>query len=199
MFHLPDFPLTHPGKLSHLLVARGVTSFHDAVEYLRKLPYCRLEDPRDLAVIITRSGGTFTARHALLVQLAREQGLTDLLLTLCVYEFNQEDGPEVGQVLRQYGLVTLPEMCGCLKYRQRLFTIAERGLCLQREVVSEVEIAPAQIGNFKKRYHHKYLENWLQLEKLDQHWSVEQVWRIREECLQAVERHCNQRRQPVVA
>ena len=199
MTYLPDFPLTRSGKLSTLLMNQGIDCFHRAIAYLKKLPYRRLENPRDLTAVVTYHGGTFTARHALLVQLAREQGMTDMVLTLCVYEFNQEDCPMVGQVLKRHGIVALPEMCGCIKYRQRLFTIAASDLCLQREVVSEVEIAPVQIGNFKKRYHQNYLENWLQLEKLSQQWSVEQLWRIREECLHAIERHWNHCRQPLAA
>ena len=199
MISLPNFALAQPGKLSQLLAAHGVTTFRAAIDYVQELPYRRLENPRDLAGVLTHHGGTFTARHALLVQLAREQGVNDLTLTLCVYEFNQEDCPRIEQVLEQYGLIALPEMCGCLKYRQQLFTIADDSLCVQREVLSEVEIAPAQIGNFKKRYHQNFLENWLQLEKLNQQWSVEQVWSVREECLRAIERHRNHRRQPLAA
>ena len=198
MAFLPDFPLTRSGKLSQLLVARQITTFHGAVDYVAGLPYRRLDNPRDLTILLTSSGGTFTARHALLVQLAREQGVTELMLTLCVYELDRY-GPRVEQILRHYGLIGLPDMCGCLKYHGSLFTITEGSFCPQREVVSEIEIAPAQIGNFKRRYHQNYLENWLQLEGLDQSWSVEQVWRIREECLRAIERYWNGRRRPTAA
>lgn len=200
MTHLPNFSLAQSGKVSSLFIAHGATHYYDAVGYLKELPYRRLDNPRDLSSVFAQQGGTFTARHALLVQLAREQGVMDLSLTLCVYELNEEDCPEVSQTLRHYGLSTLPEICGCLKYRQQLYTLAEDNLCLRREVVSEVEIAPAQIGNFKKRYHQNYLENWLQLEKLDQKWSVEEVWNIREECLHVLTSHWNDGcRQPLAA
>ena len=197
MIYLPDFPLTRPGKLSQLFLRQGITNFQAALAYLKALPYRRIDNPRDLSVVFTQRGGTFTARHALLVQVAREQGVTDLALTLCVYAFNQESCPGVDNVLHRYGLESLPEICGCLKYRQQLFTMQEETMCLNQEVVSEIEIAPVQIGNFKKRYHQNYLRNWLQLEKLDRKWTVEQVWRIREECLRAIEHHWNHRRRPL--
>ena len=180
-------------------MAQGITQYEEAIEYLRALPYRRIHNPRDLTTVLALQGGTFTARHALLVQLAREQGVLDVSLTLCVYELNKEVCPAVVPVLHRHGLSTLPEMCGCLKYRRKLFSIAENNLGLQCEIVSEVEIAPAQIGNFKKRYHQRYLENWLQLEKLDRSWSVERIWRVREECLTAIEKHWNGRRQPLAA
>ena len=198
MIDLPAFPLTYPGKLSQLLMNQGITDFHGAWAYLRELSYQRMDNPRDLAAVMIRQGGTFTARHAFLAQVAREQRVTDVSLALCVYDFNQ-DCAVVGETLRHYALPYLPEICACLRYRRQFFSLEEKTRGLNRDVVSEIEIAPAQIGNFKRRYHRNYLENWLSLEKLDLKWSVDQVWRIREECLRAVEQHWNSYRQPMAA
>ncbi len=198
MTDLPAFAFTCPGKFTQLFVNQGITDFYTAWAYLEELPYRRMSNPRDLSAVFTLQGGTFTARHALLAQVAQEQAVTDLSLVLCVYDFNR-DCPIIGDVLRQYALPVLPEICGCLKYRQQLYSLEERSRSLRRDVISEIEIAPAQIGNFKRRYHRNYLENWLSLERIDRKWSVEQVWRIREECLRAVEQHWNSRRQPMAA
>ena len=198
MTSLPNFSLVRPGKLSLTLVNRGLDTFHKVAELLATLPYRRLDDPRNLSEVFVRAGSTFTARHALLVQIAREQRVTDLSLALCAYEFDRYD-PVVDQILRRHRLIGLPDMCGYIKYQNRLVSIVEGSFCPQQRVVSEMEIAPVQIGNFKRRYHQKYLENWLQLEGLDRIWSVEQVWKVREECLEAVERHWNGSRQPLAA
>ena len=197
MTTLADFPLTHAGKLSSLLIAKRVVSFYEAINYLATLPYCQLAHPQDLTTVISQAGGTFTARNAFLAQLAHEQGIAELSLTLCVQKFDGETYPEVNRILARYGLSDLPDMNGCLKYQGRLYTVAEGSLSVRCEVLSEVEIAPVQIGTFKRRYHQKYLENWLQMEGLSGKWSVAQVWHIYQKCLRAIEAHWKNHRRPV--
>ncbi len=190
MKHLPDFPLVRTAKLSQLFMDRKITHFSDAVAYLRTLPYRRTSVSRDLTSVITDSGGSFTARNALLVQLSREQGFKDVSLSLCTHEFDR-NCPEVGAILDEQGLASLPEAQACVQYQGQMFTVADRSLCLEAEVLSEIEIAPAQISTFKRRYHQNYLSNWIQLERLDQLWSVETLWGVRSRCLDQVAQQWN--------
>lgn len=190
MKHLPDFPLVRPAKLSQLFIDRKITQFSGAVAYLRKLPYRRTSESRDLSSIITDSGGSFTARNALLVQLSREQGFKDLSLSLCTHEFDR-NCPGVSTILDEQNLAGLPEAQGCIQYRGQMFTVADDSLCLEAEVLSAIEIAPAQISTFKRRYHQNYLSNWMQLGRLDQRWSVENLWGVRSRCLDQVAQQWN--------
>ena len=190
MKHLPDFPLVRPAKLSQLFVDREITYFSEAVAYLRKLPYRRTSESRDLSSVLADSGGSFTARNALLVQLAREQGFKDLSLSLCTHEFDR-NCPEVDAILGEQGLEGFPDAQGCVQYQGQMFTVANDSLCLEAEVLSAIEIAPAQINTFKRRYHQNYLSNWVRLERLDRVWSVETLWDIRSRCLDQVARHWN--------
>jgi hypothetical protein len=190
MKHLPDFPLVRTAKLSQLFIDRKITQFSDAVAYLRRLPYRRTSESRDLSSVIIDSGGSFTARNALLVQLSREQGIKDLMLSLCTHEFDRSC-PKVSVLLSERGLESLPDAQGCVQYQGRMFTVAENSLCLEAEVLSAIEIAPAQIGTFKRRYHQNYLSNWMQLERLDQLWSVEKLWDVRAQCLDLVAQQWN--------
>ena len=190
MKHLPDFPLVRTAKLSQLFTDRKITHFSDAVAYLQTLPYRRTSVSRDLTSVITDSGGSFTARNALLVQLSREQGFKDVSLSLCTHEFDRSC-PGVSTLLSERGLESLPDAQGCIQYQGRMFTVAENSLCLEAEVLSEIEIAPAQISTFKRRYHQNYLSNWIQLERLDQLWSVETLWGVRSRCLDQVAQQWN--------
>ena len=185
MKHLPDFPLVRTAKLSQLFIDRKITQFSGAIAYLRTLPYRRTSESRDLSSVITDSGGSFTARNALLVQLSREQGFKDLLLSLCTHEFDRSCS-RVSAILSEQGLEHLPDAQACIQYRGQMFTVAGNSLCLEAEVLSAIEIAPAQIGTFKRRYHQNYLRNWMQLERLDQIWSVEKLWDVRARCLDQV-------------
>ncbi len=190
MKHLPDFPLVRPAKLSQLFANYNITCFSGAVAYLRKLPYRRTSESRDLASVITESGGSFTARNALLVQLSREQGRKDLSLSLCTHEFDRSC-PGVCDILNEKKLESLPDAQGCVQYQGQMFTMADHSLCLETEVLTEIEIAPAQIGTFKRRYHQNYLNNWIQLERFSQVWSVGELWEIRSQCLQQVAQQWN--------
>ena len=194
MSFLPNFSLTSNGRLSNLLMSRNISTFGKAIDYLATLSYSASSNPQDLTLLISQGCGTFTARNAFLVQLAHEQGVTELALTLCVQKFDEEAYPEIKQVLADHGLEGLPDMNGCLKYQGRLFSLSESSLLIRCEVLSDVEIAPVQIGTFKRRYHQKYLENWLQMEGLNRKWSVEQVWRVHQECLRTIEVHGRSRR-----
>ena len=192
MKHLPDFPLVRTAKLSELFIDRKITHFSEAVAFLRTLPYRRTSKSRDLSSVITDAGGSFTARNALLVQLSREQGFKDLLLSLCTHEFDRNCSG-VRAILDEQGLGGLPDAQGCIQYQGQMFTVADRSLCLEAEVLSEIEIAPAQISTFKRRYHQNYLSNWMQLERLDQRWSVETLWGVRSRCLDQVAQQWNRR------
>ncbi len=196
MLLLPDFPITRPGRFSDYFIERHVASFHEVVRYLERLPYQRLNDPRDYELVLSEGGGTFTARHAILTQLANEQQVTGLALALCVYDLSGDHWTEVGNVLGQYGLHRLPEVCGCIKYRKQFYSL-EDVTAAKSGVVSAVDIVPVQIGNFKRRYHSNYLANWATLENTGQSWSVAQLWSIRDQCLSALAQQWNHQRSSV--
>lgn len=192
MKHLPNFPLVRPAKLSSWFIDQGITDFSGATAHLRTLPYRRTSESGDLSAVLNRSGGSFTARNALLVQLSREQSFNDLSLALCMHAFDQ-NCPGVNDILSERGLECLPDAQGCIQYQGQMFTVADDSLCLETEVLSEIDIAPAQINTFKRRYHQNYLSNWMQLERLDRAWSVEALWEVRSQCLRAVAQqwdHC---------
>ena len=186
MKSLPNFPIQAPGIVSSALRKREVTTFHEAIDYLASLPYGYSTEVYDLK-LLAESQCSFTARHAMLVQLAQEQRVSTIKLALCAYDLADCYGPWINPVLRRHQLPSLPEIDACLKYEEQVFTLETPDHCPHQEIISAIDIAPVQIGNFKRRYHRNYIEHWLQIEGLDQRWTVEQVWNIREECLQAIQ------------
>ena len=191
MKSLPNFPIRASGIISSALRQRGVTTFHEALDYLASLPYGCPTALCDLKLLV-ESQYSFTARHALLVQLAQEQQVSDITLALCAYDLADCYGSWVNPILRRHQLPSLPEIDACLKYQDQIFTLETPDQCPHQEIISAIEIAPMQIGSFKRRYHRNYMEHWLQIEGLDQQWTVAQVWNIREECLRAIGRYMTQ-------
>ncbi|MGB3849811.1 MAG: hypothetical protein WA958_07560 [Tunicatimonas sp.] len=191
MKSLPDFPLVRPGKLSSWFAHRRIKQFSEAVVYVRTLFYRRTNGSSNLSVL-EDSAGSFTARNALLVQLAQEQGYQSLHLALCVHSFDRNyPGAGVGGILEENGLSTLPNVQGCIKHRGQMYTVATDSLALEAELLSAIEIAPVQIGTFKRRYHQNYLRNWIQIERLEPDWSVEALWEVRSQCLCGVAEQWN--------
>lgn len=175
------------GKISQLCLDKGLFYLQDVISYLRDLPYGRTSDKRKLELALTEGRGTCTVKHALLVQLAFENGIRGLRLALCTYNMTEASHAEVRPILQYYGLKAIPEARCFIKYHDSIYNLAGRHQAFRPEIVSEIEIAPLQIGTFKKRYHKNYIENWLQIERLHKQWSPDQIWSIREECIEAAE------------
>jgi hypothetical protein len=182
MKSLPDFPLVRPGRLSSWFADRRIMHFSEAVTYVKTLFYRRTNGSGNLLTVLEDSAGSFTARNTLLVQLAQEQGHQGLHLALCVHSLDRNH-PEVGNILEDQGLITLPNAQGCIRHQGQMYTVATDSLTLEDELLSAIEIAPVQIGTFKRRYHQNYLRNWIQIERLEPNWSVETLWEVRSQCL----------------
>jgi hypothetical protein len=99
--------------------------------------------------VVTEGCGTCSFKHALLAQLAREQGIADVGLVLGICEMREGNTPGVGPVLAAYGFPWLPEAHCYLRYAGRRFDLA--GLppgseppfdaLLQEELIEPVKIA----------------------------------------------------------
>lgn len=185
MCTLLNFPITSTGKLSQKLLKLGIADFHTAIHYLKALPYGRISNSRNLELLITEQRGTHSLKHAFLAQLARENQMSAIKLVLCSFNMSPENTEAVGRVLNHYGIGSIPEITSLLKYKDTIFDITTQDQLPRAEIISEIEIAPQQISIFKKRYHLNYIENWLQIGKL-RHFSVSEIWQIREECIQAI-------------
>ena len=192
---LANFRIQSQGRISQLCLDRGLYYLQDVIAYLKSLPYIRTSDKRDLAMVLVEERGTCSAKHALLVQLAHENGEQELRLVLCTYNITSKVHPEMADVLQQHQLRSIPEARCFIKYRGGIYNLCDHHSPKRPDIISEIEIAPMQTVTFKKRYHMNYIENWLQIERLHKHWSYEQIWNIRETCIRTAEQKPNGNRQ----
>ncbi len=184
---LVNFRIKPYGRISKLCLERDLRYLEDVIHYLRKIPYGRTSDKRDLAMVLVERRGTCSAKHALLAQLAAENEAGEIKLALCTYNLDEHTHPEIAPVLGRYGLSSIPEARCFIKYQGGIYNLCGQRSPVHPEIVSEIEIAPMQTATFKKRYHLNYIENWLQIEKMNRKWSTDDIWNIREECIEAVE------------
>lgn len=184
---LVNIQIQPKGKISQLCLERGMRYLQDVITHLRDLPYGRISDKRRPELVLHEGRGTCTAKHALLVQLAFENNIRGMRLALCTYNMTETSHPEVKSVLRYYGLTSIPEARCFIQINNSIYNLVGKRNAFHPEIITEIEIAPVQIATFKKRYHKNYIENWLQIERMHKRWSPDQIWSIREECIDAAE------------
>ncbi len=180
---LPSFALHTDGSLGRRFAALGLDDYREAARYVRDLPYGRNSDRSDWRLVLTEERGTCSTKHALLAELARENG-RPVALVLGVYEMDGANTPGVGAVLREHGLRCVPEAhCYLAHEGARVVLTRERGGAEQIEgFLHEEEIEPHQIGEYKVQAHREFVRRWAARRGPD----PESVWRAREECIAAL-------------
>ncbi len=196
MYTLVNFDIHPSGKLSQQLLQLGIADFHSVIQYVKALPYGRTSNCRNLELVLSEQCGTHSIKHAFLAQVARENQVDEIKLSLCAFNMDRINTDVVGPVLHKYDIEAIPEITCLLKYKDEIFDITTDSQLPRAEIISEIEIAPVQIGIFKKRYHLNYIENWLQIEKL-YYRSVREIWQIREECLQRIKEKYTRHARPL--
>jgi len=108
---------------------------------------------------------------------------------LAIYLMNAQNTPGVHEVLRKYGVASIPEAhCYIRCHGKRVDATCRAGRRVLT-LVHEEEISPEQIGSYKIDLHRRYLRRWTE-ENTDGHkYGIEEAWQIREECISALERN----------
>jgi hypothetical protein len=181
---LPDFTIDAGRPLGRGFAALGIDDYRDAARHVRSLSYGRNSDRSDWRLVLEEGRGTCSTKHALLAELARENG-RHVALVLGVYEMNEGNTPGVGAVLERYGLPCVPEAhCFLAHEGARVDLTREEGGGAEQieRFLHEEEIESRQIGEYKVRAHREFIRLWAMERGLD----PELVWRVRERCIAAL-------------
>jgi hypothetical protein len=114
--------------------------------------------------------------------------LRDGAHVLGIYEMNERNTPGVGRVLGAYGLSCIPEAHCYLRYQGECIDVTgiPPGAAPIDRFLHEVIIAVDQIGAYKSDLHKSFLRDWIPRTDAVRGRSLEDVWRIREECIAAL-------------
>jgi hypothetical protein len=178
---LPDFALDASRPLGGRFAALEVFDYRGAARHVRSLPYGRNSDRSDWRLVLEEGRGTCSTKHALLAELARENGRR-VTLVLGVYEMNEVNTPGVGAVLKRDGLRCVPEAHCYLVYEGARVDLTRQGGGQTQPFLNEKEIEPLQIGGYKVAAHKGFVRRWAEERGLD----PGHVWRVREECIAAL-------------
>lgn len=186
MHTLLNFNIQSKGALSQAFLHRGIYTFQAATVYICDLPYGRNSNKDDLLSFFADGKGTCSTKHAVLKQMAAEQGYTDLKLILGIFKMNGQNTPLVGNTLAHYQLDYIPEAHTYLKYKNQRFDFTRTGASpadFQSDLLVEYEIQANEIGAYKVQVHQAFMAQWLE-ENGTIPYSLAEIWTIREQCIQ---------------
>ena len=186
---VPNFPLVSGEKITGEFLRRGLTCFHHALDYAWRLPYRRNLNRADFRLVLKENRGTCSTKHALLAALSAEQK-REVFLTLGIYEMNAQNTANVGAVLDEFGLESLPEAHCYLTYRDERIDITRfsNGKITEpiEDFLYEEKIHPDQIGNYKFALHRTCFQSWMREKNLSGRFGFEKLWSVREKCVVAL-------------
>src|SRR5206468_3902356 len=162
---LANQPLVFDGPVTRMFRAAGSRDFAEAAHHVLRLPYGRIADRSKFWLVLEERRGTCTTKHALLAELAHEQGIA-VQLMLGIYEMNQRNTPGVGRVLQKYGLSYIPEAHCYLRYQGERIDVTgvpPGGEPIERFLHEEV-ITVDQIGAYKNELHRIFLADRVALQ-----------------------------------
>ncbi|HTN16190.1 MAG TPA: hypothetical protein VL092_00810 [Chitinophagaceae bacterium] len=186
---LPQLLISSNGPASGSFRKRSILCFEDAAAYVRSLPYKRNGNKDNLCTVLSDGYGTCSTKHALLRQLAAENGWNDFRLMLCIFRMNAVNTPPVAHTLEKYHLPYMPEAHCYLRINGAIWdgTTASGGAGnFVQELLLEKEIEPEQITDFKVAFHKDFLQQWLAAHTELPN-TLDELFRIREQCIKDLE------------
>jgi hypothetical protein len=186
---LDPVTLTPAGDISNAFIQAGLCDYREAARFVSCLPYGRNATVGDPLIVMHEGRGTCSTKHALLRRLAIEQGI-DVALVIGIYEMHERNTPGIKPTLNKYGLAMLPEAHCYLRFREFRIDVTHEIGAKPPETVArflyEEEITPEQIGAYKTTLHRNFLQRWLAETGTAAGRDIEEIWRIREECIAAL-------------
>ena len=153
------------------------------LQEIKALTYGRNSVRSNYLLVPKELKGTCSTKHAYVKHIASQKGWENVKLFTGIYIMKESNTTGVGAVLKKYALTEIPEAHTYLKIDSEIIDIT--GLETSEEPFEktlqlEQEITPDEIGSFKLEFHKAFISEWSNSTKL----STEEVWKIREECIQ---------------
>jgi len=82
----------------------------------------------------------------------------------------------------------IPEAHNYLKFKNQILDFTKKNSSEDdfiNDLLEEIEIQPHQINQFKIEFHKNYLRKWL-VENRENPYSLDELWKIRELCIQVL-------------
>lgn len=170
--------------ISALLIAKDITTWQEVIKYIQELSYGRNSHRADLSLVISEGKGTCSTKHALLKTIAEENNIAGVQLILGMYKMTEENTPGIGLNISKSGLSYIPEAHCYLKIdgKRKDYTNSSSNIeKIETAILSETEITPNQVSEWKVDFHKKFIKAWRISEGIKM--DFETIWLIREQCI----------------
>lgn len=164
-------------------------TFEEACIYVRNLPYKRISNKDNIYAVIEENGGTCSTKHAYLKRISEVFFMENVQLMLGIFMMNKKNTPKIKSVLEKYNILEMPEAHNYLKVDGEILDCTRKNSSAKdfiNELAEEIEITPNQIVDFKVQIHKDFLQKYL-LQHPEIQYSLEEFWKIREECIFALQ------------
>jgi hypothetical protein len=181
---IPNFLIKSDGKISKLFIDQSILDFKSACDYIQNLPIGRTKSTIDFTLVFIENKGTCSTKHAILNQLAEENGNFEIELMFGIFLMNSETHPILTDFFTNKDYQILPESHCFLRYKGERydFTSSKNIMtAIENKIVREQRIEPQQVGEWKEKIHQDYLMRWLK-RKAEMKISLEEIWKDREYC-----------------
>jgi hypothetical protein len=180
-----DFELSSDQVYSAHFRKQGIYSFQEACDFIAKLPYGRNANREDFGLVLSERKGTCSSKHALLAELALENGHPEVELIAGIFLMSGETHAKLSDFFRDKAYPNIPE-CHCylrIKGERFDFTDASNGLeRIAPKLVREQRIDPHQVSDWKIVIHKDYLQRWLNRNPGFE-MTLDEIWKDREEAI----------------
>lgn len=179
-----DYKLTSKDDLTAIIKNSGITTWHELIRFVKELPYGRNSNRTDLSLVIREKKGSCSSKHALLKKVANLNKINHVKLMLGMYRMSEKNTANIGDALTDCALDYIPEAHCYLKInniRTDLTTVQSDFEKIESDLMTELEISPEQVSEFKVDYHKRFLKKWIVKNKIDH--TFDEIWQIREKCI----------------
>ena len=166
----------------------GAYSWEELVDLVQTLPYGRNSNRQDLGLVIREQRGTCSSKHAFLKKIADLNGIEEVELILAIYKMDRENTPGIGDALESSGLKYIPEAHTYLKVQGTPLDVTSTLSDLELIapfIIHEEVINPEDVADVKVRKHKAFIHQWIEKNQLS--FFLEEIWEIRERCIEMLE------------
>ena len=160
---LPNVTLQLHGIMSEKFCQQGLTTFHDACQWVQSLPYGANSHSEDSLILFEEGYGNCTTKHGAIARLAQEQNLP-IHKNLGFYRLNDEIVTGVNALLTPYGLDFIPQS-HCFLVYETCWVDLTAGNCNGKNQTIEdydfvVQVAPDLSHEQHQAYYVEYLRRY---------------------------------------
>ena len=170
-----------------MLIEQGIANWQEAIAYIQQLPYGRNANRKYLSLVISEGKGTCSSKHALLKALVDENSIKGVKLILGIYKMTEENTPGIRNHITKSGLPYIPEAHCYLKIygaRKDLTSGSSSISRIEDAILSETEIDPNQVSEWKVDFHKRFIDAWSVSEGIIMDFDT--IWNIRERCINSL-------------